>query len=234
MTSLSSPKPIQCRLMLPLLGILALNFTQLSAQDAVLEEKVPPFQKEVEEIALRNDSLWDASRETTVFTGSSSVRMWHDVQERFPEQHIINTGFGGSQASDLSYYIYDLILRYGPKKVFIYEGDNDIFAKKRPNEVRKTFREIIDGIHRNDSTTKVVIISPKPSIARWNLRGKYRRLNRKLERLANDYPLVEFADVWNPMLDGRRVRQDIFIEDGLHMNRKGYDIWYKALAPFVN
>ena len=234
MTSQFSRKTIRFKLVVQILGVLIFAVTKLSAQDSVLTEKNLPFQKEVEEIALRNDSLWDASRETTVFTGSSSVRMWHDVQERFPEQHILNTGFGGSQASDLSYYIYDLILRYSPKKVFVYEGDNDISAKKRPNAVRKTFREIINGIHRNDSTTKVVIISPKPSIARWNLRGKYRRLNRKLERLADEYPLVEFADVWKPMLDGRKVKQDIFIEDGLHMNKKGYDIWFEALSPYVN
>jgi lysophospholipase L1-like esterase len=44
---------------------------------------------------------------------------------------------------------------------------------------------------------------------------------------------VEYADVWDPMLDDRKVKQDIFIEDGLHMNDKGYDIWYNVLKPFV-
>lgn len=193
-----------------------------------------PFKEEVDAIQKKYDTVFEASQETIVFTGSSSIRMWQDVQERFPEHHIVNTGFGGSEASDLSYYIYDLILRFNPKKVFIYEGDNDIFAKKKPNKIRRTIQQIIDGIHRNDSTTQVVLIAAKPSIARWNLKGRYKRLNRKLERLADDNPLVDYADVWNPMLDGRKVEEDVFIEDGLHMNAKGYQIWYDVLKPFVN
>lgn len=193
-----------------------------------------PFQDEVDALQKKYDTIYPSAQKTIVFTGSSSIRMWQDVNEQFPEHQIVNTGFGGSQATDLSYYIYDLILRFNPKKVFIYEGDNDIFAKKRPNTIRRTIRQIIDGIQRNDSTTQIVLIAAKPSIARWNLSRKYKRLNRKLERLADNNPSVAYADVWNPMLDGNTVKQDIFIDDGLHMNAKGYQIWYDVLKPFVN
>ena len=192
------------------------------------------FEGEVEAIQKKYDTVFDDSQKTIVFTGSSSIRKWHDVQERFPDRQIVNTGFGGSQASDLSYYIYDLILRYHPQKVFIYEGDNDLFAKKKPDEIRQDLQRIIDGIQRNDSTTQIVIIAAKPSLARWKLKEKYQRLNRKLERLAQENPSVEYADVWNPMLDNNHVKKDIFIEDGLHMNDKGYDIWFNVLKPYVN
>ncbi len=30
-----------------------------------------------------------------LFTGSSSVRMWKDLQERYPDKNIVNHGFGG-------------------------------------------------------------------------------------------------------------------------------------------
>lgn len=208
--------------------LVCLVVSLVNAQDSL------PFNAEVEAIQKKYNSAFDASQKTLVFTGSSSIRMWQDVGERFPNHQIVNTGFGGSQASDLSYYIYDLILRFKPEKVFIYEGDNDIFAKENPNKIRRTIRQIINGIQRNDSTTQIVLIAAKPSIARWNLKGRYKRLNRKLERLADDNPLVEYADVWHPMLDGSKVKQDIFIEDGLHMNAKGYQIWYDVLEPFVN
>jgi lysophospholipase L1-like esterase len=192
------------------------------------------FEEEIEAIQEKYDTVFDASQETLVFTGSSSIRMWDEVQQKFPDHRVVNTGFGGSQASDLSYYIYDLILRFHPKKVFIYEGDNDVFAEKSPDQIKKDLQQIIDGIHRNSPDTQVVLIAAKPSIARWSLKGKYKRLNRKLKRLADDHPLVAYADVWNPMLDGSKVKQDIFIGDGLHMNAKGYQIWYTVLEPFVN
>ena len=27
---------------------------------------------------------------------------------------------------------------------------------------------------------------------------------------------------------------DIFLKDNLHMNRRGYDIWQKAILPYLN
>ena len=68
--------------------------------------------------------------------------MWEDLQERFPGQKILNTGFGGSQASDLLYYLEPLVLAYQPKKVFIYEGDNDLAEGKRVGQVLKVLEQI--------------------------------------------------------------------------------------------
>ncbi|MEH6682025.1 MAG: GDSL-type esterase/lipase family protein [Sediminicola sp.] len=192
------------------------------------------FEGQVEAIQQKYNAILDTSQKTIVFTGSSSIRVWQDVQERFSDHAVVNTGFGGSQASDLLYYIYDLILRYHPKKVFIYEGDNDIAKNKTPNKVCNDLQQIISAIQRNDSTTQIVLIAVKPSIARWGLRRKYKRLNRKMERVAEGNPLVEYANVWAPMLNGNSVKRDIFVEDGLHMNDQGYEIWHNVLKPFVN
>lgn len=191
------------------------------------------FKEQVEEIHEKYDTLLDPSKETIVFTGSSSIRIWHDLQNRFPEHQIVNSGFGGSHASDLLFYLDDLILRYKPKKVFIYEGDNDINAKKKPNGIIETTQQIIDGIRKNDPSTEIVLIAAKPSIARWKLKRKYKRLNRKFKKLAQEDGLLEYADVWKPMLDSRKVKQDIFIEDGLHMNAKGYEIWFGVMKEYL-
>lgn len=193
-----------------------------------------PFENEVKAIQQKNDSLWDSSRPTIVFTGSSSIRFWEDVQERFPEHQVLNTGFGGSQFSDLELYLDELILNYEPVKVFIYEGDNDIFAKKRPRKIVKTAEGILDKLQLGNPEMEIVLISAKPSISRWKYRGRYRRLNRKLDRLASKTDRIDFVDVWYPMLDKRKVKQDIFIEDGLHMNDKGYDIWYDVIKDYID
>ncbi|WP_222984674.1 GDSL-type esterase/lipase family protein [Flagellimonas meishanensis] len=192
------------------------------------------FKKEVMHIEQRMDSLWDSSKPVIVFTGSSSVRLWKDLEERFPEHQILNTGFGGSQSSDLEHYLNPLVIKYAPVRVFIYEGDNDISDKKRPGLVFKTMERIVHVLRGQASNPEVVLISSKPSIARWRLRGKYRRLNRKLARFATETQGVYFADVWHPMLDNRTLKRDLFIDDGLHMNSEGYDIWYGVLKDFVD
>ncbi len=200
----------------------------------VIAQESQRFATEVTELTKKNDSIWDRNKETIVFTGSSSIRKWDNLQESFPNHQVLNTGFGGSQASDLLYYLDTLVIRYNPTKVFIYEGDNDISAKKKPNEIILTTETIIQKIKDQNPNVKIVLISAKPSISRWKLRGKYRRLNRKFERMAKKDEALLFVDVWNPMLNGRKLKRDIFISDGLHMNPKGYDIWFNAMQHLVN
>lgn len=200
----------------------------------VQSQSAERFKDEVNAIQQKNDSIWDATKPTLVFTGSSSVRMWKDLQKRFPDYQILNNGFGGSEFSDLQHYLDELILNYNPTKTFIYEGDNDISAKKRPRAILKLSEEILKTLQDEKPQMEIVLISAKPSISRWHLRRKYKRLNRKLSRLASKTNGVEFVDVWTPMLDNKKVKEDIFIEDGLHMNKKGYDIWQQTLKDYIN
>ena len=197
-------------------------------------QKTPAFQNEVKAIQKKYESLWDSSKETIVFTGSSSIRMWKNLESMFPNHQIINSGFGGSQSSDLFQYYNELILQYNPKKVFIYEGDNDIASKKRTKDIIDTTREIINKIRERNNATQVVIIAAKPSLARWKLKRKYMKLNRAFEKLCEEDTGLQFANVWDVMMDGKQVRKDIFISDGLHMNSKGYDLWFSVIKPYMN
>ncbi|WP_445381680.1 GDSL-type esterase/lipase family protein [Robiginitalea sp. IMCC43444] len=199
---------------------------QLNAQDP------RRFKTEIEDLANKYDSIWNPEQATVVFTGSSSIRLWSGLDSVFSKKQIVNTGFGGSQATDLLYYLDVLVLKYKPEQVFIYEGDNDLFEKKRPGQVLSTLAEIVGEIHARFPGIPLVLISAKPSVSRWRLRGKYRRFNRKLEQFASENDLLYFADVWNPMLNGKTLDRSLFIEDGLHMNRKGYIIWTRTLSRF--
>lgn len=203
------------------------GFLSTAQQSATLAAEVAALSK-------KYDTLWDHKNESIVFTGSSSIRMWQSLKQSFPNKQILNTGFGGSQASDLLYHLEPLVLRYTPRKVFIYEGDNDLWSKKRPNEILFTTRQIIQDIHAVDPTVQIVLMGTKPSISRWKLRGRYKRLNRKLKKMSDQNYLLTYVDVWTPMLTGKKLRKDLFISDGLHMNQKGYDIWYHIIKDLVN
>lgn len=191
------------------------------------------FSNEVSAIQKKYDTVWNPTKKTTVFTGSSSIRIWHDVQEKFPKHQIVNSGFGGSQASDLLKYSSELILQFKPTKVFIYEGDNDIAAGKNSTEIISDILSIIEKIREQNPAAEVILIAAKPSLARWDLKKKYKQLNRKFKKLSRKDAELHFADVWKPMLNGKKVKQDLFLEDGLHMNAKGYAIWHDVLEDFI-
>ncbi|MBN3521801.1 G-D-S-L family lipolytic protein [Algoriphagus lutimaris] len=191
------------------------------------------FDQEVENISHKIDSIgW--SKGEVVFTGSSSVRMWKNLQEQFPDVPIINTGFGGSTALDLSEQLFPLVLRLEPSKVFIYEGDNDISGGKTAAEIMATLDQIVTRIQKQLPNTIVNLISAKPSPSRWELKTSYMVLNDLMRQYCTTHDNVNFVNVWDIMLDKSGVpRADIFIGDNLHMNEKGYELWKEVFTPFL-
>jgi lysophospholipase L1-like esterase len=177
---------------------------------------------------------FSSDKKLVLFTGSSTIRGWKDVQSCFPRFNVINNGFGGSHYSDLLFFYEKLILKHSPDILFIYEGDNDIATGKKISEIVKTAKILINRAVTDLPETQIIIISAKPSIAREQLKNQYLKLNRKLEKLCKKYPNLAFADLWSAMTnDSGEVYKDIFLEDGLHMNKKGYQIWVEELSYYL-
>ena len=191
------------------------------------------FREQVDELAGKEYNF-SSDKKLVVFTGSSSIRMWKDVQSYFPGYNVINNGFGGSHFSDLLYFYDEMILKSKPEILFIYEGDNDLASNKKPGKILKEAKELAGKIRDDLPETYVIFISPKPSIARVHLKNSYIKFNKKLKKYCKKQHNLSYADVWFPMLDNQgNVFKDVFIEDGLHMNKMGYDIWGKVIGEFL-
>jgi lysophospholipase L1-like esterase len=210
-----------------------LFFTLVLAAARVEAQQARPFDKEVADLVAQDSAI--NKKKIILFTGSSSVRFWKDVPGYFPKHNVLNRGFGGSTMADLLYYTDKLIVRYKPKKIFIYEGDNDLAGKRTPEEILASADSILLLIRSKVSKrVPVLFISAKPSVARWNMKEQYLEYNQKLKAWAATTKRVEYIDVWTPMLDASgEVQKDIFIGDGLHMNKKGYDIWGRVIKPYI-
>jgi lysophospholipase L1-like esterase len=63
---------------------------------------------------------------------------------------------------------------------------------------------------------------------------KFQQANKQIKRYLKHQPNTVYIDVYSLMLnnDGG-IQKDIFIEDNLHMNEKGYRIWTEAIKPFL-
>ncbi|HET7361503.1 MAG TPA: GDSL-type esterase/lipase family protein, partial [Salinimicrobium sp.] len=161
------------------------------------------------------DKIDPPEKDALLFVGSSSIRMWEDVADYFPEHEIINRGFGGSQFSDLIYYADEIIYPYKPSKIFIYEGDNDLFAGEAIDSIMQEAKELRLEIREQLPHTEVIFIAAKPSMSRWEMHEKYEKFNHRLQEYAKETERTEFAEVWTAMLnENGRVRQDIFLKDG--------------------
>ena len=89
-------------------------------------------------------------------------------------------------------------------------------------------------IHAALPDTKIAYITIKPSIARWHLIDQIRQANRLIQDFTAFDERLSTIDVYTPMLGpGGRPWPDIFVEDDLHLNRKGYDIWTRAIREHL-
>ena len=170
-----------------------------------------------------------------LFVGSSSVRMWKSLEQDFPENNVINREFGGSTFGDLLYYMDRIVPPYLPRQIFVYEGDNDVWAGVSISKIHDRFQTFVHRVHREMPETEIVFISIKPSPSRQKVFEKMHRANLLIKSYALMHDRVRFADVFSAMLtaDGG-IKPDIFIEDNLHMNAKGYDIWQRVIRPYLD
>ena len=95
---------------------------------------------------IRTFEAWDSQnsppREAVLFVGSSSIRMWNTA-DSFPAMPVINRGFGGSVISDATYYAPRIVVKYQPRVIVFYAGDNDIAAGLSPRQVFDDFRAFV-------------------------------------------------------------------------------------------
>ena len=98
--------------------LLLFAFCHVAFQFAVAQQQ-PAFWDEIEAFR-KSDSVSFPPKNAILFVGSSSFRMWEDVQKDFPGSVIINRGFGGSSLPDVIRYQKDIIFPYAPKQIIIY------------------------------------------------------------------------------------------------------------------
>ena len=161
-----------------------------------------------------------------VFVGSSSIRLW-ELEKYFPDLQAVNRGFGGSEICDSVHYFDTLVAKHQPQTVVLYAGDNDVAAGKKADQVLRDFRAFDAKMKEQLPSARLIFISIKPSLARWELAGEMRCANCRIaNHCRKDSKRLTYLDVWCPMLDEQcKPRQELLRDDGLHLTDEGYQLW---------
>ncbi len=220
--------------MIKIICFLVFLFSLLLVQPCVAQQA--PFQDEIDAFH-KQDSAHFPPKYAILFVGSSSFRMWSDVQDYFPGYTIINRGFGGSTLTDVIRFAPDIIYPYRPRQVVIYCGDNDLAADASvtAQTVLERFKTLYGMIRQNlGEKVKVLYVSIKPSPSRKQLLPQMEATNTLIKEFLSKEKNAAFADVFHPMLDANgNLRPELYKEDMLHMKPAGYAIWKNVLAPHL-
>jgi lysophospholipase L1-like esterase len=169
-----------------------------------------------------------------VFVGSSSIRLWPDLHGDFPGVNVVQRGFGGSRLDEVVNYAPRIVLPYKPTLIVLYAGDNDLAEGRTPEQVFNDYKVFVAMVRKSLPETRIAYIAIKPSGDRWALAEKMRATNSLIQKYAATDPKLTCVDVFTPMLGGDgKPREELFREDRLHMNERGYAIWRELLTPIV-
>ena len=194
----------------------------------------PPFWGEIQSFKKR-DSIAMPTNYKTLFIGSSSFTKWITLGQDLPEYAPLNRAFGGSTLLDVIRYRAAIIEKYNPERIVIYCGENDITSSNGVTGkiVLERFRLLYLNIRGKFPTTDIYYVSLKPSPLKWEMRQRILDANYRIADFCKKQKHTYFISIWNQMLLNSKPNPSLFIEDSLHMNKKGYEIWIKEIRKKI-
>lgn len=209
-------------------------FLLLCVSSFVWSQKEIPFEKEVKAFETL-DSAQAPPPHPILFIGSSSFTFWSHLKESFPGYAVLNRAFGGSTLEDQIYHFNKIVPKYHAKQIVIYCGENDLAYNDTLSvkTMANRFKKLFTMIRESDKNVFVTYVSMKPSPSRKKLFAKYEQGNKLIEQFLKQQKRTSFVDVYHLMMQNGKPIKEIFVQDSLHMNRKGYDLWTKKLKAYL-
>lgn len=166
-------------------------------------------------------------QDIVAFYGSSSIRMWETMETDLIPLNVMNLGFGGATISWCAYYFDRLVSKLHPVRLVLYVGDNDLAMGISPDKVLKKYERLLKAVRFTFPQLRVDLISIKPSPNRMPLLPEIVQTNTLLQEKLVDGVRVGWVNVFEPMQ--RCALEELYLEDGLHLNEKGYALWRQVV-----
>jgi lysophospholipase L1-like esterase len=199
----------------------------------VSAQTTPRYFDDVQTIK-KYDQMYQVPAHPIVFVGSSSIRKWDGLQVAFGNYNIINRGIGGAVTNDIAFYLNDIVFPYEPRQIVIYVGENDLpEVRATADTILNRTKKLYKMIRAKLPTVPIAYISMKPSPSRDQYQEKARAANTLIRNFLSKEENTDFIDIFSPMIKDGKSRPELFVEDMLHMNAKGYAIWEAAVRPYL-
>ncbi|MGI6562302.1 MAG: GDSL-type esterase/lipase family protein [Clostridia bacterium] len=188
-----------------------------------------------------------------LFYGDSCFRRWNAANGNTPLEEAIpgtlNHGFGSATTEEMLYYYPRAVRPYEPKIMVIKSFGNDMIFGYTPEEVLDLQQRLIAYARTDFPDVRFFMMAPLYNYGNY---PKFPNFNK--DRLVYDQMLKEYVDKQEDMtfvrvmddarftVDGKTgpdaiIRRELFIDDGIHFNKDGYDLfadfWKKILGDLV-
>ena len=194
-----------------------------------MEEPPEIWGNEIKRLKQRVTQL-QSQEDLVVFYGSSSIRLWVNLKKDLKPLQTLNLGFGGSSFAWCIHYFSEIFDGVRPQKIVLYAGENDLSDGKTPQEVLADCKELIGLVHEKYPKVELALISLKPSVEREGLIPQIMETNLLLSKYIIGELNAQFINIFARMITSdNRPRPELYLSDGLHLNKAGYAIWSNVI-----
>lgn len=207
---------------------LFLTVSFLSAQDWAQLGHFDTANKELPDVKTNENRV--------VFMGNSITIGWsHHQPEFFEGKPYVNRGISGQTTPQMLVRFREDVIDLKPKVVVILAGTNDIAGNTGPSTLQMIADNLMSMAELAEANgIKVVLCSVLPAYDYPWRKGlmpneKIPALNKMIKSYANSKGFV-YLDYFSSMTDGKNGLREDLGSDGVHPNKKGYEL----MAPLAD
>ncbi len=192
------------------------------------------WEKEITELTDDNRVYPDNS---ILFIGSSSIRLWDNIEKDMAPYPVIKRGFGGSNIRDVLVYEDRLINPHKFRAIVIFVA-NDITGGKNditPEELFSLYKKLVQSIRKDHKTQPIFWVQITPTASRWSVWDKTQAANTLIQKYTEKQPKLFYIETAQAFLgqDGLPI-PEYFRADKLHQTQQGYDVWSRIIKEALN
>lgn len=207
--------------------VVAAAYQPLAVSQTRIDQANKKWAKEIAKLEAR-DTSESYPDDAILFLGSSSIRLWERLDHDIAPYRGINRGYGGATYHDLAVFAPRLIAPHTYAAAVVFVG-NDILGKPTDtplDELDRLVRHIIGVSKKHQPEAPVLLVEITPTESRFAAYPQIRKANAVLREIALTAPgviLVETNEYYLTL--DRKPITDYFLEDRLHQNPTGYELW---------
>lgn len=162
-----------------------------------------------------------------LFLGDSLIADF-DWQTRMRHFEILNHGVPGETVQGLRNRLPALTKTLAsPDLILIMIGTNNLIIEDF--SFMESLRQVILTLTTNYPTAEVITNSLFPCQLPWVPPKTIQRINTAIETLTK-----QTGSCYLKMFDKFEPSQEFFLDDGIHLTEKAYDIWAKSILEYVS
>lgn len=195
---------------------------------------VSPYETRINTLAKQYQS---AEKGGVLIMGSSTMDYWADWQTDIGNRLGYNVGIGGTIVEDWLYAYDKLVKPFNPSTILIYLGGNNINNMGHTGQYAESLMEnLLNKMHADfpDAEIYYIYSMAVPSCYKGGkFNYEYGRFIEEMKKLVADTNWLNGIDTFTSLTKDGEARKDLYRDDGIHLNEKGYDIFAQIINDAV-